>query len=148
MQENKDKISPEVSEGKFLFFYPADVDEAKHLIGKLRDAGFKMREKSSTIMSPENMVAQGVGVINGEYFCNPNESWKGAPLGNWRCKMDQIDSDYLPPDQRMMMDLFNKMTARIEALAEKIDRIEKQVCPQEIDKKPATPQLKPKGGKP
>lgn len=148
MQENKDKVSPETAEGKFLFFYPADADEAQMLVGKLRDAGFKMREKSSTAMSPQNMVTHGVGVINGEYLCNPNESWNGAPLGNWRCTIDQIDSDYLPPDQRMMLDLFNKLTARIDALADKIDRIEQQVCPQEMDKKPVAPQLKPKGGQP
>ena len=32
-----------------------------------------------------------------------------------------------------------------DALADKIDRIEQHVCPQDIDKKPAAPQLKPKG---
>lgn len=147
MQEYKDKISPETSEGRFLFFYPADTDEARILVGKLRDAGFKMREKASTAMSVKNMVAEGVGVINGEYFCNPNRGWNGAPLGNWLCTIDQIDSDYLPPEQRMMVDLFNKLTARIDELAEKIDRIEQQVCPQEMDKKPRTKGLKP-GGKP
>lgn len=148
MQENKDKVSPQVSEGKFLFFYPADEEEAQCLVAKLRDAGFKMRNKSSTTMSPQNMVTHGVGVINGEYFCNPNESWNGAPLGNWRCTIDQIDNDYLPSDQRMMLDLFNKLTARIDTLADKIDRIEQQVCPQKIDKKPTPARLKQKGGQP
>lgn len=147
MRENKDKISPETSEGKFFFFYPVTGEEAQLLVSKLRDAGFKMREKSSTAMSPENMVTHGVGVINGEYFCNPNKGWNGAPLGNWLCTIEQIDSDYLPPDQRRMVDLFNKLTARIDELAEKINRIEQQVCPQEMDKKPRAKGLNP-GGKP
>jgi len=134
MQENTDKVSIETVQGKFLFFYPLTAADAEELLNKLRDAGFTPRAKSSTPLTAENMVKDGIGVLEGEFFCNPNRDWKGAPRGNWMCTIDQIDSDYLPPVQRMMLDLFNQMSARIDALAEKIDRIEQQVCPQAIEK--------------
>ncbi len=138
MQENKDKVSIESAKGKFLFFYPKTVIQAEELLNKLHDAGFAVRPQSSTPMTLENMVEKGIGVLDGEFFCGPNREWSGSPLGNWQCTVDQIDSNYLPPTQRMMLDLFNQMSARIDALAEKIDRIEQHVCPQEI-KKPSTP---------
>lgn len=141
MQENKDKISIDNTQGKFLLFFPKTTGEAEELVNKLRDAGFTVRAKSSTPLTPDKIIESGIGVLNGEFFCGPNKDWNGAPLGNWLCKTEQIDSDYLPPVQRMMLDLFNQMSARIDALAEKIDRIEQQVCPQEIEK-PATAQRK------
>jgi len=144
MQENKDKVSIENTKGKFLFFYPKTPLEAEELLNKLQDAGFTVRAKSATPLTAENMIKEGIGVLDGEFFCGPNKTWDGAPLGNWLCTIDQIDSDYLPPTQRMMLDLFNQMSARIEALAEKIDRIEQQVCPQEIEK-PASPRKGLKG---
>lgn len=144
MLENKDKISIETAQGKFLFFYPQTTADAEELLNKLRDAGFVPRAKSSTPLTPENLVKDGMGVLSGEFFCNPNRDWSGAPLGNWLCTIDQIDSDYLPPVQRMMLDLFNQMTARLDALTEKVERIERQVCPREIEK-PTAPRKGLKG---
>lgn len=134
MQENKDKISIDNAQGKFLLFFPKTTGESEELVSKLQDAGFKARAKSSTPLTPEKIIESGIGVVNGEFFCGPNRDWNGAPLGSWLCKTEQIDSDYLPPVQRMILDLFNQMSARIDALTEKIDRIEKQICPQDIEK--------------
>ena len=134
MQENKDKISIDNMHGKFLFFFPKTSADAEELVNKLQDAGFKVRAKSSTPLTPENIIESGIGVLNGEFFCGPNKTWDGAPLGNWVCQTEQIDSEYLPPTQRMMLDLFNQMSARIDALTDKINRIEQHVCPQEVEK--------------
>jgi len=134
MQHNKDKINVETAKGRFLFFYPRTPEAAEDLLRKLRAAGFSPRAKSSTPLTPEGMIEKGVGVLDGEFFCAPNRSWNGAPLGNWLCTAEQLDAGYLPPDQRLMMDLFNRLNARIDELAEKIDRIERHVIPQDIEK--------------
>jgi len=139
MKENKGKITPESAAGKFLFFYPAEQADAEALVGLLQDAGFKAREKAQTPINVDNILKKGMGVMSGEFFCDPNRDYNGAPMGNWLCTADQIDRDYLPPDQRFMLDLFNKLSDRIDALSDKIDRIEQQVCPQTLEKKAPVP---------
>ena len=139
MNENKDKITPESVQGKFLFFYPTERADAETIVSLLQGAGFKTREKAQTQLTTENILQKGIGVMSGEFFCDPNRDFNGAALGNWLCTMDQIDRDYLPPDQRFMLDLFNKLSDRIDALSDKIDRIEQQVGPQTIEKKRGLP---------
>lgn len=139
MKDNKDKITPELAAGKFLFFYPQDITEAEQAIMLLKNLGFKSGADARTPITLENVLSKGIGVLAGEFFCDPNRDYDRAPQGNWYCTVDQIDGDYLPPDQRFMLDLFNKLSDRIDALSDKIDRIEQQVSPQIIEKKRGLP---------
>lgn len=71
MQENKDKISIDNAQGKFLLFFPKTTGESEELVSKLQDAGFKARAKSSTPLTSEKIIESGIGVVNGEFFLAP-----------------------------------------------------------------------------
>jgi hypothetical protein len=136
MQDNTEKISIDTAAGKFLFFFPKSEEEAEQAFARLLKAGFRIGEGYDTPLTAENAVEKGIGVLEDKIFCNPNRSYRKAPRGNWLCAVDQLDEDYLPADQRFMLDLFNKLGARLDRIEQRLDGIEAATAPARMDKKP------------
>lgn len=134
MKENKEKITPESAQGKFLFFRPRSLEESARTMLALKKAGFKMRMNAHTPVTPENGREKNIGVIDGEFFCDPNESYNKAPRGNWSCTIDQIDENYVTPEQRFVLELFNKLSDRLDRIERRLDEIQEQVSPAPLDK--------------
>lgn len=136
MKDNTEKISIDTAAGKFLFFYPGSEEEAERTFARLLKAGFKIGNGYDTPLTAENAVKKGIGVLNGAFFCDPNRDYKKAPRGNWLCATDQLDEDYMPQDQRFILNLFNQLSERLDRIEQRLDGIEAEVSPSRIDKKP------------
>lgn len=136
---NEKKITPETAQGKFLFFYPKDRLEAARTIGALLDMGFAEEKGTKTPLTPENGLAKGIGVLDGEVFVAPNEGYSGARFGNWECRSEQLDKNYVPPEKRFIQDMFNELCARLDRIERRFDGLERQM--EEIKGELAPPPL-------
>lgn len=135
---NKSPITPELCHSARLVFYPKDAPEAIYIQKKLFDMGCRWNKSGTEITEVENCIAKGILCDSGRLYYNPDQS---TPF--LVCSSSQFDPDYLTPDQAYVRDRFNELSARIDDLAEKVNRIHDALFP-DMDK--TKPRLnKPRG---
>jgi hypothetical protein len=135
MKENKKKISYEDSFDRLLVFSPRTPSEARGLLDKLVNKGFK---RDDTVgqgpLTLNGMCDKGVGVYNGRFFCAPDEKKINPPLGAVACAPEHLDDAYLSPDQLFMLDLFNKISERLDRIEKRLDDVQQEMGPHNVEK--------------
>jgi len=148
MKENKKKISYEDSFDRLLVFYPKTQGEARNLLDRLMNKGFKRGDDAGQLpLTLNGMCDKGVGVYNGRFFCAPEAEKINPPLGTVACALEHLDDTYLSPDQLFMFDLFNKMFERLDRIEKRLDDIQQDRGGNTVEKpvlrKPSTLGQKP-----
>lgn len=143
MRQNNRKISYEDSLDRLLVFTPKTQVEARSLLDKLINKGFK-RDDSAGLgpLTLNSMCDKGVGAYNGRFFCAPDERKIKPPLGTLACTAAQLDDTFLSPDQLFMLDLFNKMAERLDRIEKRLNDIQQDMRPGNVEK----PQLRNPSG--
>lgn len=136
---NHAPITPALCHSERLVFQPKDAEEAIYIQKKLLEMGCKWNRHGAAVAEVEGCVAKGLLCEKGTIYYNPDRT---RPY--LICAAEQFDADYLPPDKVYLRDRFNELSARIDALAEKVDRIYEALYP-DVDK--TKPSLKkPRAG--
>lgn len=135
--------------GKTLVFYPRTAIEARGIYAALVTYGATTAEDvpNATVFTAL-AVTQGLFVKNGVIAYAPQkedlvgaEICTGADLGFH-------PASALSPEQITIMAAFNEMTARLQQMTARIERLEDEILPQKVDKRqPSVPKPfpKPKG---
>ena len=135
MKENKKKISYEDSLDRLLIFTPKTQGEARSLLDKLINKGFKRDDAAGQgPLTLNSMCDRGVGVYNGRFFCAPDEKKIKPALGTLACAADHLDDSYLSPDQLFMLDMFNKIADRLDRIEKRLDDMQQDMGAQHIEK--------------
>ena len=75
MRQNNKKISYEDSIDRLLVFSPKTQAEARSLLDKLINKGFKRDDSAGQgPLTLNSMCEKGVGVYNGRFFCAPDDN--------------------------------------------------------------------------
>ena len=128
----KEKITRESVAGQRLIFFPKSEDECAHLQQGLFNLGLHWANGQDVVQNTAAAVKNGLVLLDGVIFYRSDVD-TGAYTS---CSIAQVDADYLPPEQRLMVDLFNKLSAKVDALSEKVDRLYAEVHPEIADTKP------------
>jgi hypothetical protein len=132
MKANKEKITREFCRGKTLLFFPTSTEEAAFIQRKLFDMGFKWCKEFGTRISFEkDCVSSGMTLDEkGSLWTDslPKHKEKGLV-----CTSSQFDKSYISPED-LMLEQFNKLSARIDAISQKVDAIYDEVMPHTLNK--------------
>ena len=128
----KDAITKESATGRKLIFFPQSKEECRQLQERLFELGFIWADGCRGIQNVSACVQNGLVLMNDRiFFRSPGDTQAFTP-----CSIEQVLPSYMPPDQRMMLDLFNRLSAKVDALAEKVDRIHNELVPDIDETKP------------
>lgn len=135
--------------GRTLVFYPRTAAEARGIYAALiaRGATTAEEEPNATIFTAM-AVTQGLFVKNGIIAYAPQ---KNDLIGAEICTAADVgfnSASALSAEQITIMAAFNEMTARMQQMAARIERLEEEILPQKVDKRgtPAPVKFpKPKG---
>jgi hypothetical protein len=123
-----------------MLFYPRSVNEARAVLGALMHHGAKLLDETQTgPLVTARAVTQGIFLRKGKIGFAP------APQDIARSKIRSSadlgvnPAAHLSAEQITMMAAFNEMTARMTQMAAKIERLEAEILPAEIDKRPSAP---------
>ena len=148
MRQNNKKISYEDSIDRLLVFSPKTQAEARSLLDKLINKGFKRDDSAGQgPLTLNSMCEKGVGVYNGRFFCAPDDKKLYPKLGTVACEIEHLDDAYLSPEQLFMLDLFNKISERLDRIEKRLDDIQQDMGGSTVEKpvlrKPSTLGHKP-----
>lgn len=148
MRQNNKKIGYEDSLDRLLIFTPQTQGEARSLLDKLINKGFKRDDAAGQgPLTLNSMCDKSVGVYNGRFFCAPDAKKINPPLGTVACSVEHLDDTYLSPDQMFMLDMFNKIAERLDRIEKRLDDIQQDMGGSTVEKpvlrKPSTLGNKP-----
>ena len=145
MKENKQKITPELLKDNKLVFYPKTTMEAVFIQRMLFELGCKWYwDKSARLSFVEDCVGRGIEVHDGKLFCGEFSGPREALL----CTSAQFDKPfdekdiknlYVPANQTFILELFNRLSERIDALNNEVAQLRKDIEP----KGPGKPKFAP-----
>ena len=138
MRQNNAYITRELCHSSRVVFYPKDVDEAIYIQKKLFEMGCRWARDGIEVANVAESVGKGLLCEKGTLYYNPDKE-KPFVIAT----ADQFDPDYLPPEQAYVRDRFNELSARIDDLAEKVNRIHDALFPDVDTTKPTL--QKPRG---
>lgn len=121
-----------------LVFAPASADEAVTIQVRIFAMGFKWANGDTDVDKVNECVEKGMLLDHGKLFYNPSKSER-----NISCIVHQLDENYMPPLERKMTDMFNTLMARMDDLQAQMDRIERRLDPETIQK--SAPKLRAPG---
>ena len=125
-----ERITRSSAAGRRLIFHPADADECAALQKKLFKLGFNWVNGGRQVDQIGQCVATGLVLMDGKiYYRSPTDTTEYAV-----CTMGQVDPEYISADQRLMRELFDKLSAKVDALEKKVDRIYDELRPADIGK--------------
>lgn len=130
-QINKTMLTAEFCRQNWVVFRPKTTDEALFIQQRLADFGIRWVDGGAVGARVLDCVAGGMTVQGGNLYHSP-----GDDARNILCTLDQFDKGYVPPEQQLMVELFNKLTAKVDALSEKVDRLYAELHPDIADTKP------------
>ncbi|MEZ0261107.1 MAG: hypothetical protein ACAH80_08860 [Alphaproteobacteria bacterium] len=111
-----------------LVFSPKTEEEAIFIQERLFAMGCAWGDGRTNVSEVASCVAKGILVDHGKIYYNPNSDPK-----NILCRTDQLDSNYVPPDKAFLIEQFNKVHARLEAIEKRLKVLEE---PEPLDKLP------------
>lgn len=114
-----------------LIFRPRSEEEALFIQERLSAFGIRWVNGDPVGTRVAECARHGMIVDEGKLFYNPR-SEEGSIL----CTADQFGAEYIPPDKRFLMEQFNKLSAKIDVLTEKVDRLYAELHPEMADTKP------------
>lgn len=138
------KLSPaDVMQGAHAFF-PRTGPEARGVLAALFAAGATIDgETGSMLVMTARALYQGVIVQDGKIGFSPGAlQLKDVRIGT-PSDLGIGPGRFMSQEQTVMMSAFNEMAARMEQMSQRLQRIENEVLPKVLDKKPALPKNKP-----
>ena len=134
-----EKLAPEFCRNNNVIFYPKNKSEARSLQKALFEMGFAWSSGGQVVQCIDECIRNGLVIQNGNIY------YKGSNDNAYYilCAVEQLDGNYITPERKFLLEQFGKINARLDALEEKIDRIGREVLPQEVDK--PVPHSLPKG---
>lgn len=134
------KITPEMIKRERLVFYPKTEEEAREIQLRLFKMGADGAESGQTVSRLDECAQKGMVSDRGTIYYSPDKSRPGI-----RCSLADIPEDYRPTPQEEFASLSadGKMLALFNMLAEvaeRIERIEREVGPRQLDKPARLPQ--------
>jgi hypothetical protein len=131
------RITRENAENELIMFRPKTPAEAEALQKKLFSLGFAWASGRTEPAGLEDSVANGIVLIKGSMYTKGPQDDRSYTV----CQAEQLDEDYLPPDQQRVMNCFNVIAERLDAIERRLANLEN---PQPLDK----PVLRPPAPKP
>ncbi len=129
---NDGPVNLETAMGQKLIFRPRSEDECQALQERLLDLGFAWADGFRTPRYIAECITYGLVLIEGNIY----QRGDGDNTPYTYCRTEQAMPDYIPPDQRLMVDLFNRLSAKVDALSEKVDGLYAEIHPDVCDTKP------------
>jgi hypothetical protein len=102
-----------------LVFRPKTEEEAIFIQERLFALGVAWGDGRTYVSEVAGCVANGMLVDHGKLYYNPPDDAK-----NIHCRADQLDSNYVPPDKAFLLEQFNKVHARLDAIEKRLDALE------------------------
>jgi hypothetical protein len=135
-------VNRHTAEGKKLIFFPKTEDECRELQERLFELGFTWSNGNARAANVTQCVETGLVLMNNYiYFRSPGDAEKYTA-----CSIDRVLPGYLPPDQKMMLEVFNRLSDKIDALSEKVDRLYEEIRPDVGTTKPGLRKPPASGG--
>lgn len=125
------KLTREFCLNKTLIFYPGTVQEAIAVQKGLFNLGFIWADGVEDVQKAHECAETGIVLEDNKIYYHPSSETKRKGTV---CSVQQLDSNYISPDQSFMLDLFNKMSARIDALTAEVAALKQQLEPQKLEK--------------
>lgn len=120
--------------GKQLLFYPKTEEEAVALQQKLLDMGIPWSHGPRSVTNVEFTLQHGLLVKDDKlYYANADKSAYTV------VSTKRILTDFIPPEKKFLMEQFDRINKRLDALEKRVDEIHEALYPKS-DKKPV---LKP-----
>jgi len=148
MQENVDKITPELCKKKDLVFYPKTVAEVVFIQRQLFAMGFQWFNAHAPhkIQWIDECLSEGMHLNGGKLSWDVYETKKSllCQATQFEEVFDESDPKnlHVPADQSFLLQLFNTLSARIDGLAEEVDIMREALQPRGLEK-PAVSIRKP-----
>jgi len=121
-----------------LVFAPAAPEEAIAIQERVFAMGFKWSDGTTDVVKVNECVRTGILLDHGKMYYNPSKNESNIP-----CTVHQLDESDMPLPARKMADMFNTLMTRLDALQEQMDRIERRLGPETIQK--SAPKMRPPG---
>lgn len=137
------KLTKEFCDSHDICFHPQSPDEARVIQEKLFKMGYKWRQGEQHPLYLEELAKGSIHVSGGILTCSMSERKTQGMV----CTAQQLDESYISPDQKFMLDLFNKISARLDKIEERLDDLQAEMRPKPMDK-PTPPKNWSKGQKP
>ena len=119
MKNNTAVITKEFCKGKTLIFFPQTEEEAAFIQRKIFAMGYRWVEDPGTSVRHISESVNTGMVLDEKGFLWFNPSAKSLATG-LLCTSDQFDEKYLSPDRTFMLEQFNKLSAKIDAVYEEL----------------------------
>ena len=119
MDINTAVITKEFCKGKTLIFFPQTEEEAASIQRKIFAMGYNWGNNCGASIRDTSGSVSGGMVLDeqGLLWTIPRERHFATGL---LCASDQLDEKYLSPDRAFMLELFNKLSAKIDAVYEEL----------------------------
>jgi hypothetical protein len=111
---NDQKITKELCAGKILIFCPKTEDEAIFINRQMGELG--LLKQTNPLKEPARCVTVGFVLKDSElhYFD------AGLHHTGFVCTKDQFDKNYISPETAFIMEQFNKLSAKVDAIYEEL----------------------------
>jgi hypothetical protein len=128
---NREKITKELCETEDLIFFPETQEESMFIQRKLMDMGYKWVSGHSAPVAETRILSSGLVLLRGKIYRRGDED-----NSNYlKCDLYQFDRN-LSPDQALIMEQFNKFSARLEEIVQAVAEMQKELRPAKLDKTP------------
>ncbi len=119
---NQSTLTPEYCRRHRLIFYPKTMDEAIFIQERLSEFSIRWVSGEPVGNFARECVDKGMLVDNGALYYNPERK-----PGDVVCDSSQFDKKYIPPDRAFLLEQFNKMAEKIDALSSRVAELESKV---------------------
>jgi len=141
MKRNTDIITRDVADSNSIVFFPKTPEEAAFIQQSLLGMGVVWKDGDASVTEIASSLKSGLGVVGGKMVLQPKIS-----QGEWLlADSAQFTIPYVAPDQQRIIDMFNKLGARLDQLDKKVDKIHDELFPEVSKTKPA---LRPQRSEP
>ena len=130
MRINTEKITPEFCKGKTLLFYPQTEEEAAFIQRRIFALGFKWSANRVEVQETAGCVQKGMVLEDTTLYFNPTSENREK---GFLCTSAQFDEVFVSFEQKVL-EQFNKLSARIEEITQRVDAIYKELQPAKLDK--------------
>lgn len=133
------RITPQELQAGIFAFFPRSTAEARGLLAALKDAGATIDSEDGMFMLAGRAVYQGVLVRQGRIgFAPAGEDLQAARIAS-AADLGVGVPVALSPEQATMIAGFNEVTARMEQMSARLERLEGEILPKKLEKPKAMP---------
>lgn len=124
-----EKLTKESFRGRKFYFHPASIAEATMIQEHLFALGCAWSTSGKTVGHLDTLPTGTLTVDNGVMTFSESRETGGQPAAS-----TMFDPGYIADDREFMLVQFRKMSERLDRLEKKIDAIQSQLDPPEMDK--------------